>query len=182
MSRTIKISADGEFSRPADNTAYAVGDEISNSATAGSVVRATFNLSGIPRGLIKHLTIGVTPAAGNLVITALVLEASLFKTADAPAAVGDNVTNPLAATVTRKRVGRLVTSATAWLNQLGAVTAGTSGIQHVEAQLGGVAGDVFEFKGGEIEELTLVLRAAGTWTPTGVANAFTFDLEIETEY
>src|SRR3990167_7436248 len=38
------------IARPADATVYAAGDEISNSATAGSVVRATFNLVGFKRG------------------------------------------------------------------------------------------------------------------------------------
>jgi len=53
------------IARPADATAYAAGDEISNHATAGSVVRATFNLRGFTRGRIFAAALDLTPASSN---------------------------------------------------------------------------------------------------------------------
>src|SRR5690554_5656768 len=85
------------FARPADNTAYQAGDEISNHATAGSVVRPTFDLSGFTRGRILAAEIDITAASSNVVTTASDFELLIFRTGDVPAAVGDNVTQPLAA-------------------------------------------------------------------------------------
>ena len=129
MGRIIQLTS--TFSRPADNTAYAAGDEISNHATAGSVVRPTFNLSGFTRGLILAAGLDITPASGNLVITALDLNMLLFKTADAPAAVGDNVTHPISGAVQRTAVGCFRFDDGAWRNPLGAFTASTSAYQEV---------------------------------------------------
>jgi hypothetical protein len=173
--------------------AYAAGDEIANSATAGSVVRATFDLSGFTRGRILAAELDVTPASGNMVITAADFELLLFRTPDAPAAVGDNVTMPIAANVRCKAVGRFRFDDGAWTNPLGALTASTSGVQAVmPALVQPLATPVqeypvpffaFSFEGQAIaaRELTAVIRALAAWTPANVVNTFgiTLDLDLE---
>jgi len=182
------------IARPADNTAYAAGDEVSNSATAGSVVRATFDLSGFTRGRILAATLDLTPASGNAVTTAGDFELLLFRTPDAPAAVGDNVTHPIAAATRALAVGQFRFDDTGWTGPLGTVAAGTSQIQAVGAhyvqplatpvlQALFPTGYFFDFTGKAItaRTFTAVLRALAAWTPTGIANTFgiTLDLEVE---
>lgn len=180
------------IARPADITAYQAGDEVSNSATAGSVVRATFDLSGFTRGHIHGAMIDITPASGNLVITAADFELAIFHTADAPAAVGDNVTHPISAATMAKAVGVFRFDDGAWSNPLGALTASTSGSQRVPShvvmplatptlQAHYNVGFPFTFEGKAIEtrQFTAVLRALGAWTPTGVINTFGITLDIE---
>lgn len=182
------------IARPADNTAYAAGDEVSNSATAGSVVRATFDLSGFSRGRILAAEIDLTAASGNVVTTASDFELLLFRTPEAPAAVGDNVTHPIPAATRALAVGVFRFDDTGWTGPLGTVAAGTSQCQAVGAhyvqptatptlQVLFPAGYVFDFGGLTLaqRELTVVLRALAAWTPLGVANTFgiTLDLEVE---
>lgn len=182
------------IARPADNTAYQGGDEISNSATAGSVVRATFNLSGVRQGRILAAALDVTAASGNVVTTASDFELLLFKTADAPAAVGDNVTNPISADVRAKAVARFRFDDTGWFGPLGTVAAGTSQFQQSLATMvqplatnvpeyPAPAGFRFTFEGNALSDtgyqLTAVLRALAAWTPTGVVNTFGITLDIE---
>lgn len=64
----IVITPNDSFSRPANTTAYADGDLVANSATAGSVVPLKFSLNGIARsGMIRrvrlHKTSNTTTAA-----------------------------------------------------------------------------------------------------------------------
>lgn len=182
------------IARPADNTAYQAGDEVSNSATAGSVVRATFDLSGFSRGRILAAEIDLTAASGNVVTTASDFELLLFRTPEAPAAVGDNVTHPIAAATRALAVARFRFDDTGWTGPLGTVAAGTSQCQAVGAhyvqptaaptlQMLFPAGYVFDFGGLTLAQrsLTAVLRTLAAWTPTGVANTFgiTLDLEVE---
>lgn len=182
------------IARPGDNTAYTAGDEISNSATAGSVVRATFDLSGFTRGRIVSAEIDLTAASSDVVTTALDLELLLFRTPDAPAAVGDNVTNPIAAATRALAVAQFRFDDTGWLGPLGTVAAGTSQDQAVMAclvqplatpvlQAPFYPGFFFNFEGQTLaqRELTAVLRALAAWTPLGVVNTFgiTLDLEVE---
>ncbi len=180
------------FTRPADNTAYQAGDEISNHATAGSVVRSTFDLQGFTRGRVLSMAIDVTPGSGNLVITAFNFQAMLFKTAEVPAAVGDNVTHPIAGATRRKAVGHFLFDDGGWMNPLGAFAASTSGYQETPATMPvplatptiaapHVPGHFFEFTQGETKSLTLVLQALAAWTPTGIANVFGIALELEVE-
>lgn len=188
------------FVRPADATQYAAGDEISNHATAGSVVRAKFNLSGYSRGRILAASVDITPASGNLVITALNFDLLIFKTAEAPAAVGDNVTHPISGATRRKEVGRFLFDDGGWQNPLGAFAASTSGYQSLPAQMQvGIAtptiaspyehGAWFDFTGanadtgpgGTSRELTVVLQALAAWNPGNVANTFGIALDIEVD-
>lgn len=180
------------LARPADNTAYQAGDEISNHATAGSVVRATFDLSGYRQGKILAAEIDLTAASGNVVTTASDLELLLFRTGDVPAAVGDNVTNPIAAATRALAVARFRFDDTGWTGPLGTVAAATSQVQAVHPTLVQplatnvpefpyAPGFPFTFEGQPISlwTLTAVLRALGAWTPTGVVNTFGITLDIE---
>lgn len=55
------ISASASFTRPADTTAYASGDLVANSTTAGSVAAMTFNIQATA-GLLASLTLRKTKA------------------------------------------------------------------------------------------------------------------------
>lgn len=179
------------FSIPSSAGAYAVGNEVSNSATAGSVVRGTIDLSMVRKARPVRASIAITPASGNLVIAALDLALLLFKTADAPAAVGDRVALNIPAQTRNK--GVIFTFAnTAWTQPTGALTAGTDGFQEklpavAIAGSGAIAGPIFDFfKASDVaniaaHQLTVVVQAEGTWTPGAVVNQFdiVFDIEIE---
>jgi hypothetical protein len=191
--------------RPADNTAYAAGDEISNHATAGSVVRPTFDLTayrnlldGKPYGQkvlcgrILSAEIDLTAASGNVVTTASDLELLIFRTGDAPAAVGDNVTHPIAAATRALAPARFRFDDTGWTGPLGTVAAGTSQVQAVMATLvQPLASNVpeyphaygFPFSFGESDTITFtaVLRALAAWTPTGIVNTFGITLDFDLE-
>lgn len=180
------------IARPADNTAYQAGDEISNNATAGSVVRATFDLSGFTRGRILAAEIDLTAASGNVVTTASDFELLLFRTSEAPAAVGDNVTHPITAAQRAAAVAAFRFDDTGWTGPLGTVAAGTSQVQAAMAHLvqplatpvlqaPWPVGNIFSFDGFPITErtLTVVLRALAAWTPTGVVNTFGITLDLE---
>jgi hypothetical protein len=180
------------IARPADNTAYAAGDEISNHATAGSVVRAEFNLSGFTRGKIYSAEVDLTAASGNVVTTAGDFEILLFRYADAPGAVGDNVTNPIAANIRSLAVAQFRLDDTGWTGPLGTVAAGTSQSQSVMAHLVQplatpvlqapyYPGFFFDFTGSTTRSLVMVIRAVGAWTPTGVVNTFGVTLDLEAE-
>jgi hypothetical protein len=119
------------------------------------------------------------------------LELMLFKTANVPAAVGDNVTNPIAAAVKALNAGVFRFDDTGWTGPLGTVAAGASQIQKVGAHVVmptatptlqvGYVGHVFEFKGGEAATLSVVLRALAAWTPLNVVNTIGIALDIEVE-
>jgi len=190
MSKLIRIRS--TIARPADATAYAAGDEISNSATAGSVVRATFNLAGFTQARFVAAELDLTAASGNVVTTASDFDLLLFKTADVPAAVGDNVTNPVTAAQRAAAVGGFRFDDTGWTGPLGTVAAGTSQFQAVTptlvqpldanvAQYPWPPGYVFRFLDDEAHTLTAVLRALAAWTPTAIVNTFgiTLDLEVD---
>lgn len=176
--------------RPADATAYTAGDEVSNSATAGSVVRCTFNLAGFTQGRILGAEIDIAAASGNVVTTALDLELLLFRTSEAPAAVGDNVTNPIAAASRAASVGIFRFDDTAWTGPLGTVAAGTSQHQAVFAHLvkptatpslqeAAPMGFVFSMDGQGSSTLTAVLRAIAAWTPTAIVNTIGITLDLD---
>lgn len=176
--------------RPADNTAYAAGDEISNHATAASVVRPVFDMSGFRQGRILAAEIDLTAASGNVVTTALDLELLLFPTDDVPAAVGDNVTMPIAAADRAKAVAAFRFDDTGWTGPLGTVAVGTSQFQPVMAhlvqplaspvlQFPHPPGFLFNLESKSAQSLTAVLRALAAWTPTGVINTFGITLNFE---
>lgn len=180
------------IARPADNTAYAAGDEISNHATAGSVVRPTFDLTGFNQGRIIGAEIDLTPASGNAITAASDFELLIFMTGDQPAAVGDNVTNPISAADRAKAIASFRFDDTGWTGPLGTVAAGTSQVQAVMPTLvqplatnvlhaPWYPGHPFDFTGKSARTLTAVIRALAAWTPTGVINTFGITLDIEAE-
>lgn len=176
--------------RPADATAYAAGDEISNSATAGSVVRPTFDLSGFTNGKITACELDIS-AASNIVTTASDFEVLIFRTPDAPAAVGDNVTQPISAATRALAVARFRFDDTGWTGPLGTVAAGTSQVQAVmPTMVQPLATNVleypvpyfiFSFTGQTLaqREFTAVIRALAAWTPLAVVNTIGITLDIE---
>ena len=187
MGRIFRLSST-TFIRPSDATVYTAGDEISNSATPGSVVRAVFDLSGIPRGRILAAGVGVQASA--TVVAAFNANMLLFKTADVPAAVGDNVTHPLSGAVRRMALGNFLFDDAAWFNQLGAYAAGTSSFQAVPAAHATptatpvlsavhVPGYFFKFAPPEAQTITAVFQALAGWNPGAVANTFGIILDIE---
>jgi len=180
------------FARPGDNTAYAAGDAVANSATAGSVVRPVFEMPGFVRGKIFAAEIDLTAASGNVITTACDFELLLFRTDDVPAAVGDNVTNPITAAQRSGAVAYFRFDDTAWTGPLGTVAAGTSQYQAVMAHLvqplatpvlqaPWPAGHFFDFAGKSTPSLTAVLRTLAAWTPTGIVNTFGITLNVELE-
>jgi hypothetical protein len=190
MGRIIQLTS--TFARPADATAYAAGDEISNHATAGSVVRSTFNLDGFTRGLILAAALDVTPASGNVVVTAFDVNMMLFKTPDAPTAVGDNVTHPISGATRRKAIGLFRFDDGGWVNPLGAFTASTSAYQEVPhtmnlpiatPALTHSFGAPFDFTGQTLaqRELTAVFQVLAAWTPGAVVNTFGIRLYIDAD-
>lgn len=190
MSKLIRLRS--TIARPADVTAYAAGDEISNSATAGSVVRAVFNMAGFTQARIVGAEMDITAASGSVVTTASDFDLLLFKTGEVPAAVGDNVTNPIAAADRAKAVAGFRFDDTGWTGPLGTVAAGTSQFQMVPPtvvqplaanvpQYPWPPGYIFEFKDDEAHTLTAVLRALAAWTPGAVVNTFGLTLDIEVD-
>jgi hypothetical protein len=183
MSRMLRFTA--ALVRPSDATQYAAGDEIASSATAGSVVRPTLDLSGYRKARIQRVGCDVTPASSNLVITAFDFALLVSKTADAVAAVGDNV----ALSVTgaqRNKAAKFVFANGAWTNPAGALTAGTSGFQEVLPNVATAGeGNLFDFSQGDAliatRTLSLVLQATGVWNPGAVVNTFNFAFDIEVE-
>lgn len=176
--------------RPADNTAYQAGDEISNHATAASVVRPTFDLSGFTRSRIYAAEIDLSADSGNVVTTASDFELAIFRTGDVPAAVGDNVSAPLTAEQRAKAVAVFRFDDGGWIGPLGTVAAGTSQHQAVMAHLvQPLAANVlqapwspgffFDFTGQTDHSFTAVLRTLAAWTPTGIVNTFGITLDIE---
>lgn len=172
------------FTRPADATTYTAGDEISNSATAALVVPMTFDVSGFRKVRLQKIGIDVTPASGNLVIATFTFWVFIYKTADAPTPVGDNV----AATIpgaSRNLAARFPIGAATWVNPQGALTAGTNGWQEALPSIPTVNGALLEFTGsegnGEARTLTANLQTTSAWAPGAVVNVFNVWLDLEVE-
>ena len=170
---------------------YTAGDEVSSSATAGSVVLPTFNLSGFTRGFILGAALDLTPASGNVVTTGADFELLVFKTDIAPAAVGDSAALSIAAATRALVVGSFRFDDTGWTGPLGTVAAGASQYQKVPATVvmplatptlqSVYVGYPFEFKQGETETLTANIRALATWDPGGagtIVQTFGITLDI----
>lgn len=175
------------FSRPADATAYAAGDAIANSGSAASVVPLTFSLP-LPAGRITGASCVVTPASGNLVITALDFNLLLFRPeTDIPFTAGsyaaDNAAVAITAAAFRECVAKFSFVNSAWLNHAGGLTAGITGYQSVTPN-GSRAFAPFDVKsiasGASIGQTLLgVVQAVAAWTPTAIANQLDFYLDVE---
>ena len=187
MSKILRATS--SFIRLANTTQYTAGDEISNHGTAGSVVRPAFNFEGFSRGRILGAGIGIV-SDGTIVITALNFDMLLFKTADVPAAVGDNVAFPLTGLQRTKAIGRFLYDDGGWQNTLGAYSAGTSAYQYCPAghpvpiatptlYHPHVPGFFFEFRQGETPSLTAALQVLAALDPGTEADTYHIVLDVE---
>jgi hypothetical protein len=134
----------------------------------------------------------LTAASGNVVTTASDIEVLIFRTADVPAAVGDNVTNPITAVQRATAVAAFRFDDTGWTGPLGTVAAGTSQSQAVGAHLvqplatpvlqqPHAPGFFFDFTGQTNRSFTMVVRALAAWTPLAVVNTIGVTLDFEAE-
>lgn len=182
---TRRVTAN--FSRPADNTAYAAGDIIANSTTAASVVPITFTGAAAEpsgSGRITGCRAVVTPASGNLVIANCAFDLLIFRPetsipfADAgyPA---DNTALTVSAAAMRELVAVFSFAAGAWRSPAGSVSAaGVAGYQAVGMNSARPFAP-FDLAGLNVADLVGVVQAQAAWTPTGVVNRFDFALDIE---
>ncbi len=168
------------FSRPAEATAYAAGDNIANSGTGASVVPVTFKLPASTNGQIIGCRAVVTPASSNLVITNLDFDLLLFRpVTDIPFAAGsfpaDNAAMAITAAAFRELVATFSFVNTAWRNPAGGVTAGIAAAQFI-VPVG--ANAIFSIAGLSSQALIGVVQARAAWDPTGVINRFDFGLNV----
>jgi hypothetical protein len=169
------------FSNPASGGAYLSGDIIANSASGASVVPITFTLDH-PTGNIHGVSCVVTPASGNLVITALDFDLLLFPSGlSLPfAAAGypaDNAPMAISAAAMREVIGIFPFVATGWRNTLGALTADVTGYQTSVLATRALCA----FNTVDTRALVGVVQAKGTWTPGAVINRFDFALDLTFE-
>ena len=165
--------------------ALTIGNEISNSATAGSVVYPSFDLSGFRRSQPGRMGISLTPASGNVVITNLAFSVYLFKKNDAPAAVGYGTALNLTA-VQRQKACKFAFTAAAWTQPTGALTAGTSAFQESFPAVGSIytsVGNILEFTGseanGEPRTAVVVIQVDAAWNPATIA--YTMDIVFDVD-
>lgn len=171
------MRSSASFTRPASATQYTAGDHIGNSATGSSVTPMTFKM-GVPRGALLSAKCVVTPASGNLVITALDFELLLFRpNTDIPFAAGSYPADNAALTLTSSAYGDFVGSFKFnnydWRNPLGAKAAGATGSQIVTPVNRAVA----MFHTLDTDYLVGVVQVLDAWNPGNVANTFAFTLE-----
>lgn len=186
---TPKITA--TYARPADNTAYAVGDIIGNSGTAASVVPITF--SNVARsaggsGRILGARCTVVAASGTIVLPAFDL--LLFRpVTDIPfAAAGypaDNAALLVSGAAMKELLAVVAFASTTWRNQAGGTSAAGTGIWQATRlsvpapfNLLSLSSPPGSADGGG-RDLVGLLQAQNTWTPTGVINSFEITLEVE---
>ena len=188
MGQLVRVTS--SFIRLASTTQLTAGDEISNHATAGSVVRPVFDFSGFRRGMILGAGVGIV-SDGTIVITALNFDMFLWKTAQIPAAVGHNVTWPLTGLQRTQAIGRFLFDDGGWQNPLGAYTASTSAFQYCPAGYpvplstptiySPTAGFPFEFKQGEAQTLTAGIQVLAALDPGTEADTYNIVLDALVE-
>lgn len=159
----IIVAPQSSFTRPANTTAYAVGDLLSDNTTAGSVTPLKFSMNGLGRsGMVRrvrmHKTTNTTMAA--------TFNLHLF---DAPPTVtnGDNAAFAVASNLS-SWLGKVAIDMTS-----GALAGASAGCSHVSAA---VAIGVCKPTGGGV--VYGLLEVAGIYAP-GSAEVFTVSLEIE---
>lgn len=173
------------YARPADATAYAVGDIIANSLTAASVIPLTFAAARAAggSGRVTGARCLLWAASGTIVLPAFDLllfrpEAGIpFAAAGYPA---DNAALSVSIAAFRHLIGVLNFSASGWRNTAGGVTASGPSIW----QAAKVAGDraYAPFNLASIpasQNLIGILQAQNTWTPGAVVNTFEFTLDVD---
>ena len=163
--------------------ALTIGSEISNSATAGSVVYPTVRTDGFRRVRPNRMGVSLTPASGSVVLTNLAFSVYVFKTADAPAAVGYGAALALTG-VLRQKACKFPFAAASWTQPTGALSAGASAYQEVFPALGSIytsIGDVMDFSGsegnGEARTLSFIVQVDAAWNPATIS--YTMDIVLD---
>lgn len=172
------------YARPADNTAYSVGDLIGNSGTANLVVPISFTvgrLSGGGSGRITGARCVVTAASGTIVLPAFDLllfrpESNIpFAAAGYPA---DNAALNVTSAAMLQLVGVLAFSSTNWRNQAGGSTAAGTQIYQATGFVNRPYAP-FNLDTTALQTILGLLQAQNTWTPTGVVNTFDIALDVD---
>jgi len=153
------INASATFTRPADTTAYASGDLVANSTTAGSVTPMTLTVARKAAGSVQVIRAKVRKTTAGL--TGAVFRVHLFNSSTITATNGDN--------------GAFLTSASA--NYLGYVD-----VTMDEAFSDGAVGYAGYTQPPTIKmasgtDIFALLEARGAYTP-GNAEQFTLTLEV----
>lgn len=183
------------YTRAADATgAYAAGDQIGDTVTAAGSVPILFpmpSVNGVQRssGRISGARCVITPASGNLVITACDFDLLLFRphTASIPFASGgypgDNAALLISSAAQQELVGIFRFVNNAWRSPAGSVTvAGTNGYQ--SQPLYSPVATPRPYAPFNVDGLTYIgllglLQAQGTWTPGNVAQQFDIALDVD---
>jgi hypothetical protein len=170
----------------ADASAYAAGDLIANSLTAGSVVPLTFDVSRagatINSGRVFSVRGVVTPASSNLVITALDFDLLLFRPeTNIPFAAGSYPASNAALTVSaamyRELIGIFRFYATGWRSPAGSVvTAGVTGYQRGTLSVPFAPYNLASMSGTTLLGL---VQAQSAWAPGAIAQQFDFALDLD---
>lgn len=170
--------------------AYAAGDLIGNSTTAGNVVPITF--SGVTRAIgvggsakIRGAKCVVAPATGNVVVTNFDFDLLIFRpTTDMPYPAGSYPADNAALSMTVARYKELVCVIPfvngAWRNPTGALTAGAVGCQFAApAALSPAVLDLSDFlpANSRGDDVLALMQARAAWDPSGGA-AHTFDFTL----
>lgn len=155
MSVISTVSA--SFTRPADTTAYASGDLVANSTTAGSVVPMTFSLAPLANGgMIRRVRICKTGTS----VTSASFRLHLYTSSSITCANGDNG---------------------AWSTDQSANYVGAFDVTVDKAFTDGAAGNGVPLSGSEVNFARTtyygLLEARGAYTPTS-AEVFSINLEV----
>lgn len=178
MGQIVRVAADADLSRAADATAYTAGDLV-----AGALF--SFTMPGyLNKGRILALGLTITPASGNLVITALDGAVWVFHSGDELAAVADNAAYTLTDTHLQEHVARFNFVNTAWTNGLGTLVAGATGLQHMIPANFGIQGAPFNFEDRSLavtaaRQFKAAVQIGAAWTPGLVIQTLKAHLDIE---
>lgn len=180
---TPRVTA--QIARPADNTAYSIGDMIANSATAASVVPITFaSAARITNGSgrITGCRCTLTAASGTIVLPKFDL--LIFRPATSiPFAAGsypaDNAALNVSAAAFKELVAIFSFLDTGWRNQAGGATAAGDHVYQAVTLASGRIYAPFNLASLSSADLLGIMQAQNTWTPTGIVNTFDFALDVD---
>lgn len=171
------------YTRPGQATIYAAGDSVSDSQSAAAVLPVVFEC---PRqfGELYGARCVVTPASGNLVITAFAFDLLLFQPlTNIPFADGsyivDNGALAVSAAAMKELVGVFSFAANAWRNPAGGVTAGAAGHQAVAPA--GRTRYGFNLEKCATRRLLGLIQVQAAWDPGNVAQQFDFALDVRSD-
>jgi hypothetical protein len=160
-------AAAAQFTRPADTTAYAAGDLVANSTTAGSVVALTFTFGALKQAAIEIRRFKIRKS--NTTITNGSFRLHLFTAIPTFTSAGDN-----------SAIGTVAQGAANWLGSLDcgltiALQDGAVGEGIPVSNTLGHAEIVAQFAEGATPVLYGFLEARAAYTPT---SAETFNITL----